>query len=93
MSNHEGKYLGDTSLTPFFEYLNARGHEQEVVFVHPTNPVEKINGAFVSANPSRCLLVILCCMPEPLTKTLSQRVACFPPRNTNPTLTKKKTAT
>ena len=53
-SNHEGKYLGNPELTPFFAYLQSRETPFEVVFIHSSSPLLNINGTFISGNPSRC---------------------------------------
>jgi predicted TIM-barrel fold metal-dependent hydrolase len=50
-SNFEGRYLGDAGFKPFFQALNKRGAGQ-IVYVHPTDPVMKVNGQFVVANPT-----------------------------------------
>ena len=39
LSNHEGKYLGNLAITPFFAYLNGRNASKQIVFVHPNEPV------------------------------------------------------
>ena len=53
LSNHEGKYLGNPLITPFFEFLESRETDFEVVFVHPTVPILDLNGTFISDNPSK----------------------------------------
>ena len=53
LSNHEGKYLGNPLFTPFFEFLESRDSDSEVIFVHPTIPVLNLNGTFISDNPSK----------------------------------------
>ena len=53
LSNHEGKYLGNSLFTPFFEFLESRDTDFEIVFVHPNNPILNLNGTFISANPSK----------------------------------------
>jgi predicted TIM-barrel fold metal-dependent hydrolase len=50
-SNFEGHYLGDPSFTPFFKAMNARGAGQ-IIYVHPTTPVLRVNGQLVEANPT-----------------------------------------
>lgn len=50
-SNFEGRYLGDSSVTPFFKAMNARG-EGQIIYVHPTTPYLRINGELVEANPT-----------------------------------------
>ena len=52
LSNHEGKYLGNPALTPFFAHLESRKSKAEVVFIHPSSPVLYVNGTFISADPS-----------------------------------------
>ncbi|MCJ1224879.1 hypothetical protein MMC12_001526 [Toensbergia leucococca] len=52
LSNHEGKYLGNPILTPFFSYLQSRNSSHEVVFIHPNSPVLNLNGSFISADPT-----------------------------------------
>ncbi|KAF8147314.1 hypothetical protein K438DRAFT_484536 [Mycena galopus ATCC 62051] len=46
-SNHEGRYLGDKLFTPFFNAI-----ENTVVFLHPDEPLLKINETFINANPT-----------------------------------------
>ncbi|KAI4905968.1 hypothetical protein J4E90_011043 [Alternaria incomplexa] len=50
-SNFEGRYLGDSSFTPFFQAMNARGADQ-IIYIHPTTPYLRINGSLVQANPT-----------------------------------------
>jgi 6-methylsalicylate decarboxylase len=50
-SNFEGYYLGNSSFTPFFEAMNARGAGQ-IIYVHPTTPYIRVNGELVEANPT-----------------------------------------
>jgi predicted TIM-barrel fold metal-dependent hydrolase len=50
-SNFEGHYLGDSSFTPFFEAMNARGADQ-IIYVHPTTPYLRVNGTLIEANPT-----------------------------------------
>lgn len=57
LSNHEGLYLGNAAMRPFFAGLNGlRNTSKEVVYVHPTEPVLRLgNGTSISANPSKLL--------------------------------------
>ncbi|KAJ7134675.1 hypothetical protein C8R44DRAFT_431831 [Mycena epipterygia] len=48
-SNHEGRYLGDTSLTPFFAAMDDR---HTIVFVHPFEALLEVNQTFIKANPT-----------------------------------------
>ena len=57
LSNNEAIYPGDALFAPFFAYLNARSNKPEVVFIHPNAPVEKLNGTFISADPSESPLL------------------------------------
>ncbi|KAJ3505590.1 hypothetical protein NMY22_g17531 [Coprinellus aureogranulatus] len=50
MSNHEGKYLGHESLTPFWRALDGIGGRQ-VVYVHPTTSYILINDTLIPSNP------------------------------------------
>jgi len=52
LSNHEGKYIGNPAITPFFARLNGRNASKTVVSVHPNEPVLNLNGTFISADPS-----------------------------------------
>lgn len=49
LTNHEGLYLGNAALAPFFKALNA---SNTTIFVHPTTPYLRTNGSLVVANPS-----------------------------------------
>lgn len=57
LSNHEGLYLGNSLIRPFFEGLNElRNSSKEIVYVHPNEPVlRSSNGTLISANPSKLL--------------------------------------
>lgn len=50
-SNFEGIYLGDSRFTPFFSAINALGKGQ-ILYIHPSAPYIKVNGAFIEANPT-----------------------------------------
>ncbi|KAH7079333.1 hypothetical protein BKA63DRAFT_508185 [Paraphoma chrysanthemicola] len=60
LTNHEGMYPGDEAFDPVWEYLQQRsgeegedGEEREVVFIHPTEPVIKLDdGRIVISRPS-----------------------------------------
>lgn len=53
-TNAEGIYPGDERFDGFWEYVNERG-EREVVFVHPTEPVLKLDdGRMVNSRPCKC---------------------------------------
>jgi len=53
LSNHEGRYLGNKQITPFFAALDARNSSKEIIYIHPTEPVLTLNGTLISANPSK----------------------------------------
>ncbi|KAJ7761521.1 hypothetical protein DFH07DRAFT_420138 [Mycena maculata] len=48
-SNHEGHYLGDALFTPFFTEMD---NKHAIIFVHPIEPLLKVNETFVKANPT-----------------------------------------
>ena len=50
-TNTEGKYLGHASFRPFFEAINGWGGRQ-ILFLHPSIPLLKINNKLVEANPT-----------------------------------------
>lgn len=53
LTNHEGLYLGNPALRPFFAALNSSDMgAAHSIFVHPTNPYLRVNGSFIEANPS-----------------------------------------
>jgi hypothetical protein len=65
MTNHEGIYPGDETFADFWKYLAGRGG-REIVFVHPTDPVIRVEGSekvpatstrgnLVSSNPGKIL--------------------------------------
>lgn len=49
LTNHEGLYLGNADLNPFFDAVNATVTS---IFVHPSDPYLRMNDSFVVANPS-----------------------------------------
>jgi hypothetical protein len=54
LTNHEGMYPGDTAFDPLWTYLNSREGGKEVVFIHPTEPVIKLeDGRFVDSRPCK----------------------------------------
>lgn len=53
LSNHEGHYLGDPLMKPFFQYVNdtSKGNVN-TLFVHPADPCRRAdNGSYVVDNP------------------------------------------
>jgi hypothetical protein len=53
LTNHEGMYTGDVAFDTLWSYLDGRA-EKEVVFVHPTEPVIKLeDGRFVNSRPCK----------------------------------------
>ncbi|CAO2657757.1 Nn.00g038830.m01.CDS01 [Neocucurbitaria sp. VM-36] len=55
LTNHEGLYPGEEQFDPLWRYLEERGREteKEVVFIHPTEPVIKLDdGRLVNSRPS-----------------------------------------
>jgi hypothetical protein len=51
LTNHEGMYTGDEGFEALWRYLDGR---KEVVFIHPTEPVIKLeNGQFVNSRPCK----------------------------------------
>ncbi|KZM23301.1 catalytic [Ascochyta rabiei] len=56
LTNAEGVYPGDVEFEGLWQYLNERAQEgdgREVVFIHPTDPVIKLeDGRLVSSRPS-----------------------------------------
>lgn len=50
-TNHEGYYLGNPKITPFFQYLNTRSGKT-IVYIHPTAPYLREGGQFIEANPT-----------------------------------------
>ncbi|KAG9010976.1 hypothetical protein FRB93_003426 [Tulasnella sp. JGI-2019a] len=55
MSNHEGIYLGNSQIAPFFAALNNRPEAYTIVYIHPNVPYLRQNGGavLVEANPTR----------------------------------------
>lgn len=61
LTNHEGMYPGDEKFDGFWQYLQGRQSEREVVFVHPTDPVIRLeDGSLVNSKPCRCPLAARC---------------------------------
>lgn len=58
LTNHEGKYLGNTAFTPLYMYLQNRKSTREIIFIHPTNPVINLNGSYISADPSKFQFIL-----------------------------------
>lgn len=52
MSNHEGYYLGNPLLQPFFASINAIPGTNHVTFIHPTLPCLHYENQLIEANPS-----------------------------------------
>lgn len=54
-TNHEGRYVGDEAFDPVWDYLNESGKGgREVVFVHPTEPVIRLeDGRVVNSRPCK----------------------------------------
>ncbi|KAF2010716.1 amidohydrolase 2 [Aaosphaeria arxii CBS 175.79] len=53
LTNHEGIYPGDKSFNPLWEYLQNQEDDRAVVFIHPTDPVIRLeDGRFLNSNPS-----------------------------------------
>jgi predicted TIM-barrel fold metal-dependent hydrolase len=50
-SNFEGCYLGDPDFRPFFDAMDRREGGQ-VLYIHPTTPVLRLNGSLIEANPT-----------------------------------------
>lgn len=64
LTNHEGLYPGEPAFDPLWKYLEQRsqGAKKEVVFVHPTEPVIKLDdGRLVSSRPCKPTLPSLSC--------------------------------
>lgn len=54
LTNHEGWYVGDERFDGFWKYLQGRG--REVVFIHPTEPVIRLeDGRVVNSRPCKFL--------------------------------------
>ncbi|KAF2877057.1 hypothetical protein BDV95DRAFT_482094 [Massariosphaeria phaeospora] len=56
LTNHEGLYLGEEAFEPLWRYLQNRaekGDGKEIVFVHPTDPVIRLDdGRLINSKPS-----------------------------------------
>ncbi|KAH8688613.1 hypothetical protein GQ44DRAFT_696108 [Phaeosphaeriaceae sp. PMI808] len=54
LTNHEGLYPGEERFDPLWGYLQERaGAGKEVIFIHPTEPVVKLDdGRFINSRPS-----------------------------------------
>ncbi|OIW30329.1 hypothetical protein CONLIGDRAFT_661675 [Coniochaeta ligniaria NRRL 30616] len=53
LTNHEGVYLGNPTLTPFFSAVNGTKGGPHVCFVHPAIPLLRVsNGSLIEANPT-----------------------------------------
>lgn len=66
LTNAEGVYPGDVAFAPLWEFLEGRAGEggREVVFIHPTDPVIKLDdGRLISSRPCTSILHSLCCYP------------------------------
>lgn len=57
MTNHDGLYPGELAFNPLWEYLQKRAASrgvEEVVFIHPTDPVIRLdNGMLVNSKPCK----------------------------------------
>jgi hypothetical protein len=59
LTNHEGLYPGDEAFDPLWEFLQERagkdgGNGKEVVFVHPTEPILKLDdGRLINSRPCK----------------------------------------
>jgi predicted TIM-barrel fold metal-dependent hydrolase len=57
LTNHEGLYPGDEVYDGVWEYLQKRAESaegtggKEIVFIHPTEPVLRLDGEFKAAKP------------------------------------------
>lgn len=55
LTNHEGLYPGDEAFDPLWEYLQKKRTEREVVFIHPTDPVLRLDdGTLINSKPCMC---------------------------------------
>ncbi|KAF2476293.1 amidohydrolase 2 [Lindgomyces ingoldianus] len=52
LTNHEALYPGDKMFRPLWEYLQNRSSEREIIFIHPTDPLMKVDGRLVDSKPS-----------------------------------------
>lgn len=60
LTNHEGLYPGEALFDPLWEFLQGRagGEGRGVVFIHPTEPVIKLeDGRLVNSRPCKSLIV------------------------------------
>lgn len=54
LSNHEGYYLGNSTLRSFFSTMNAFNSSKVVFFVHPNDACQYLaNGDLIESNPSK----------------------------------------
>ncbi|KAI9855708.1 MAG: hypothetical protein M1813_009670 [Trichoglossum hirsutum] len=53
LTNHEGMYLGNREFQPLFQALQSRDSGREVLFIHPTDPVIRVDGTLIPSNPAR----------------------------------------
>lgn len=79
LTNHEGLYPGEESFDPLWAYLQNRaekGHGREAVFIHPHDPVIRLeDGRLVNSKPCKLLLLhdALIRRPYPLSSTTPLR--------------------
>ncbi|EOA85626.1 hypothetical protein ACJQWK_10454 [Exserohilum turcicum] len=55
LTNHEGLYPGDATFDPIWQFLQERAGEggKEVVFIHPTEPIIRLDdGRLINSRPS-----------------------------------------
>ncbi|KAF2007587.1 hypothetical protein P154DRAFT_391435, partial [Amniculicola lignicola CBS 123094] len=55
LTNHHGLYPGDVSFRPLWEFLQNRSSEREVVFIHPTDPVIRVDDVLIDSKPCEYL--------------------------------------
>jgi 6-methylsalicylate decarboxylase len=54
LTNHEGFYPGDEKFDELWEYLQGKRSEKEIVFIHPTDPMIRLNnGELINSKPCR----------------------------------------
>lgn len=57
LTNHEGLYPGDATFNPLWAFLQKRADEEgrrEVIFVHPTEPIIKLDdGRLINSRPCK----------------------------------------
>lgn len=54
LSNHEGYYLGNSTLEPFFNAMNAINSSRVILFVHPNDACQYLgDGSLIESNPSK----------------------------------------